>query len=69
MVFTPHAQLYHHESASRGRSKREAQDVRTMRRRWRERMQQDPYYNPNLNYDRPDFALAHAPRVTRPWLR
>ena len=71
VVFTPHAALYHHESASRGRgaSRREEQAVRIMRRRWRRRLEVDPYYNPNLSYERPDFTLARAPRVRKPWLK
>jgi GT2 family glycosyltransferase len=71
VVFTPHARLYHHESSSRGRgpSDVEARAVRVMRRRWGRRLQVDPYYNPNLNYEPPDFALARMPRVRKPWLR
>ena len=73
VIFTPHAELFHHESATRGqevswrkalRTKREAM---VMRARWRERMRHDPYYNPNLSYRRPDFSLNDDPRVDRPW--
>lgn len=74
VVFTPYAKLYHHESVSRGkddspekaaRAKREAD---YMRRRWKLIMSHDPFYNPNLNYSRPDFTLSHAPMVDKPWL-
>lgn len=73
VLFTPHARLYHLESASRGpddtkakreRSRREAD---YMRRRWKEVMRHDPYYNPNLSYARADFSLNCAPLVRRPW--
>jgi len=75
VVFTPHAELYHHESATRGRERtseqeaRAAREVRAMRRRWGRRLAIDPYYNLNLNYARPDFAVCDAPRVSKPWLR
>jgi GT2 family glycosyltransferase len=74
VVFTPHAQLYHHESATRGddeplaRRLRARREVKYMRRRWRSRMRHDPYYNPNLSYRRPDFALGESARVRKPWL-
>jgi GT2 family glycosyltransferase len=73
VVFTPHAELYHHESATRGKDRTLAQELRArrearaMRRRWAERMPHDPYYNPNLSALRPDFSLSDAPRVRRPW--
>jgi GT2 family glycosyltransferase len=75
VVFTPHAVLYHLESASRGpddtpekraRSKREAD---YMRRRWKKVMRHDPFYNPNLSYARADFSLNCAPQVAKPWRR
>jgi GT2 family glycosyltransferase len=73
VIFTPHAELYHHESATRGgdeplaRRLRARREVDYMRKRWRERMRHDPYYNPNLSYRRPDFALGESTRVRKPW--
>jgi GT2 family glycosyltransferase len=73
VVFTPHARLYHLESASRGKDLTAAQRARTdsaasnMRRRWGRRMRHDPFYNPNLSYQQTDFSLSYAPRVKRPW--
>ena len=73
VVFTPYAELYHHESMSRGkddnpekisRSKREADYIR---QRWKHLMHHDPFYNPNLSYSRADFSLSHAPLVNKPW--
>jgi len=75
VVWTPHAELYHHESVSRGRDDSEEAKGRTrreadwMRSRWRHLMQHDPFYNPNLSYERPDFSLSAAPLVDRPWRR
>jgi len=73
VIFTPHAELVHHESATRGsddslrKRLRARREVKYMRMRWRERMKHDPYYNPNLSYRRPDFSLSETPRVKKPW--
>jgi len=75
VIYAAHAELYHHESASRGidstwrERRRSRREVKYMRRRWRERMRNDPYYNPNLSYDQPNFTLNWKPRVKKPWLR
>ncbi len=63
-VFTPFAELYHYESASRGlddngekaeRYNRESEHFRT---KWKEVLDKgDPYYNPNFSLDRSDFSL------------
>ncbi|HEY0295103.1 MAG TPA: glycosyltransferase family 2 protein [Bordetella sp.] len=73
VVWTPHALLYHHESITRGKDETRAQlrrakkEVRYMRKRWAHVMQNDPFYNPNLNYLQPDFALSATPNVLKPW--
>lgn len=73
IIFTPHAELVHHESASRGndnplpRRLRARREVNYMRARWRGRMRHDPYYNLNLSYWRPDFSLTETQRVKKPW--
>ena len=75
VVYTPHAQLYHHESVSRGKDDTDEKVRRTraeadyMRQRWAHIMQHDPFYNPNLNYARPDFTLGREQRVKAPWQR
>jgi GT2 family glycosyltransferase len=73
VVWTPHAELYHHESVSRGqdltpeKKKRAKREVAYMRKRWKKVLLCDPFYNPNLSYERADFSLSHAPLVSRPW--
>ncbi|MBI5429094.1 MAG: glycosyltransferase family 2 protein [Nitrosomonadales bacterium] len=73
VVWTPHAELFHHESVSRGKDqspdkmRRAKREVAYMRKRWKRVMRHDPFYNPNLSYERPDFSLSHAPMVKRPW--
>ena len=74
IAWTPYAELYHLESASRGddicheniaRFRREQQ---YFAKRWRDLFLRDPYYNVNLSLDRDAFALARVPRSHRPWL-
>ncbi|CAB3760719.1 MULTISPECIES: glycosyltransferase family 2 protein [Burkholderia] len=69
VVWTPHAVLYHHESATRGRDDTEekmaraAREIAYMRHHWRDLIENDPAYNPNLSLDRFDCQLAWPPRV------
>ena len=68
-VWTPHATLYHHESASRGsdetpeKMNRFRNEITYMKKRWGEKLLNDPTYNPNLTLDREDFSLAFPPRI------
>lgn len=68
-VWTPYADLYHHESATRGyentpeKQKRFAKETQYMQRRWECQLLNDPAYNPNLTLDYEDFSLAWPPRV------
>lgn len=64
IVYTPYAELYHYESASRGTDDtpesqaRFAKEVEIMKGRWKHVLDAgDPYYNPNLTLERPDFSL------------
>ncbi len=62
-VLTPFAELYHHESPSRGaettpeKRARFAAEVAFMHARWGEALQRDPYYSPHLSLAREDFAI------------
>jgi GT2 family glycosyltransferase len=51
-IYTPYAELYHHESASRGQSPQSdphLEDTRRLMNRWQKIIQEgDPFYNPNL---------------------
>ena len=68
-IFTPYAELYHHESASRGfddtpeKQARSAKEVAYMKQRWGDALLNDPAYSPNLTLDSEDFGLAWPPRV------
>lgn len=73
IVWNPAAELYHHESATRGpedtpeKKARFAREAAYMKHRWGAWLREDPFYNPNLALDRDDFGLAWPPRVRRPW--
>ena len=64
-VFTPFAELYHFESASRGsdaadeqKAARYEEESALFRERWKELLAKgDPYYNPNFSLDRSDYSL------------
>lgn len=68
-IWTPHAQLYHHESASRGRDDaperkaRYAGEIAYMRSRWTAMLSEDPAYNPNLSLRTSGSELAFPPRI------
>lgn len=68
-VWTPYAELYHHESATRGfedtpeKQLRFRDEVLYMQKRWAKLLMNDPAYNPNLALDREDFSYAWPPRV------
>ncbi|MCR5657478.1 MAG: glycosyltransferase family 2 protein [Butyrivibrio sp.] len=63
-VFTPFAEMYHYESASRGldlegeNAKRYDAESEHFRTKWKSVLDKgDPYYNPNFSLDRSDFSL------------
>ena len=68
IVYTPYAQLYHHESASRGHFSGGSGEFLYMRERWGKVLDNDPYYNPNFALYGGDFNLradALRPRVLK----
>jgi GT2 family glycosyltransferase len=73
IVWTPHAELYHHESASRGlednltKYRRFNTESDFMKAKWGDIVKEDPYYNPNLSLSDKFFRLAFPPRVQNPW--
>lgn len=74
-MVTSHAELTHKESATRGddmspthRTRWESERT-TMRERWGEALQSDPYFSPLLALDPPTRQLASPPRRLAPWRR
>jgi GT2 family glycosyltransferase len=73
VIWTPHAELYHLESASRGaedapekleRFKREGQ---FMRDRWSGLLDNDPFYNPVFSRWGPLFDMTRPSCPVKPW--
>jgi hypothetical protein len=56
VVYTPYAELYHHESVSRGYEGIPAEGV-FLRERWAGTLDADPFYNPNFSRGGADFNL------------
>jgi len=69
IVWTPYAELYHLESASRGTDNtlkkylRLRHELNYMKKRWETVLTHDPCYNPNLTIEYEDFSLAWPPRI------
>ncbi|MDD3086016.1 MAG: glycosyltransferase, partial [Candidatus ainarchaeum sp.] len=61
-VYTPHAKLYHYESASRGvetiQNPRFRKEIKILNKKWKNIIENDPYYNPNLTRITPDYKIA-----------
>lgn len=72
-VMTPHAQLFHHESASLGLPSLESRrsqflnECSNFKRIWAAEIDNDPFYNPNLTIVGGDFSPALPPRARKPW--
>jgi glycosyltransferase involved in cell wall biosynthesis len=73
IVWTPHAELVHHESVSRGLDDSTPKQLRClaeidyMKAKWGHVLQRDPFYNPNLSLGEDLFTLAFPPRILKPW--
>jgi glycosyltransferase involved in cell wall biosynthesis len=73
IVWTAQAELYHHESASRGEDLAPAAkarfdgEVAVMRQRWGETLKCDPFYGPLFDRHRSDYALASPHHRVQPW--
>lgn len=64
VVFTPFAELYHHESLTRGRDntpekqERFQNEIKLFRLKWKLILEAgDPYYSPNLTLEKEDFSI------------
>lgn len=73
VIWTPHAQLKHHESVSRGKKnldqeqrQRASRERRYMRKTWGALLRNDPYYNPNQSLNSTFGEAAFPPRTRVP---
>lgn len=70
-LWTPFAELYHHESKTRGtdhtpeRQHRFQRECELMRQRWGDLLSSDPYYSPHLSRQHEDYSLAMPHRGAR----
>jgi GT2 family glycosyltransferase len=70
IIFTPFAQLYHHESFSRGDDNHPGKIDRFMKEnnfmleKWKYILKNDPAYSPNLTLEREDCSLAWPPGIS-----
>ena len=73
-LWTPHAELYHHESATRGvedtpeKKARFQSEIDYMMNTWGELLMADPAYNPNLTLVGEDFSPAYLSRTRKTWM-
>jgi O-antigen biosynthesis protein len=71
VVWTPAAQLVHHESVTRGiddvavgpRAIQFQREIQHFSKKWQSVLRSDPYYNPNLSLESSDFKYAWPPRI------
>ena len=75
VTWTPFAELYHHESVTRGddmdldKRTRFRNEEAHLVRHWGAVLANDPYYNPNLSLHEGAFRWGDDVRVVRPWRR
>lgn len=73
-LWTPYAELYHHESATRGtdntpeKRARFQSEIEYMTNTWGTLLMTDPAYNPNLTLVGEDFSPAYLSRTMKPWM-
>ena len=71
IIYTPFAQLYHYESATRKKNDTPLKvsihnrEVNFMHLKWNESLKYDPYYSPNLTLFIEDFSYAWPPRTEK----
>jgi O-antigen biosynthesis protein len=67
-IYNPYAELYHHESFSRGYDIDDSKHKRLMKEqdymfaRWGSLISRDHYYNPNLSAEKADFSFSTSVR-------
>jgi GT2 family glycosyltransferase len=72
-VWTPFAEFYHHESATRGvedtpeKKARFQSEIDYMMNTWGNFLMTDPAYNPNLTLVGEDFSPAYLSRTSKAW--
>ena len=70
IIWTPAVEMYHHESATIGphwsqRGEAFAAEIARVRQLWGMQIDDEPFYNPNLELNGVPYSLSHAPRVSK----
>jgi len=66
IIYTPYAELIHHESKSRGyedteeKIRRFGREIAFCQGKWDGILERDPFYNPNLTLEREDFSIKEG---------
>ncbi len=68
VVYTPHAVLFHHESATKDALDNPGESE-YLRRRWGAVVARDPYYNANLSRRADDYSLNLEPAAPPVWTK
>jgi GT2 family glycosyltransferase len=75
IVWTPFAELFHFEAASRGNDgeppdklSRAVREAKYFSHFWNSLLIEDPFHNPNVVYGWDSTVLSEPPRRKRPWL-
>lgn len=69
-IYTPFAELYHHESKSRGKDdteekrERHKREREFMQQKWGDVLQDDPFYSPHLTREHEQFQLLTQGEIT-----
>lgn len=58
-VVTPHAELFHLESVTRGTLASE-EEYRVFKERWEKQIENDPFFNPNLSRDKESYLVGQG---------
>lgn len=72
-LWTPFAELVHHESVSRGyedtpeKQARFVSEIEYMKHVWIDMLELDQAYNPNLSLESEAFTFSFLPRIEKPW--
>jgi glycosyltransferase involved in cell wall biosynthesis len=61
VVFTPYAQLFHYEGATK--SGITPQELEAFKKRWQNKWSRDPYYNPNLSINYHDYRIQTTEEI------
>jgi GT2 family glycosyltransferase len=62
VVYTPYALLRHYEAVSKSPADLRAHpnEIAAFHQRWKEQIENDPFYNPNLTRDAEDFSIKQS---------